>query len=317
MRITCVFVVFTAAVFAQLPPVDQKIADLTELIDRKPDFAGAYYARGATRLAAGQYQMAELDLSKAIELKPDAMAYARRAELYAAMKRADPEIADLTAAIRMKPRNPTYYIRRANSYRAKGDCQLAAADYSEAILIQPTPEAYRLRAACRKQLGDIAGAAEDERAIEQMNAPRNAPPPIPLNSIIGAIPSTAPQPLNPAGGVGSGSGGGAIPKIPALAPSQQNVYRIGGGVSPPSLLFKVEPEYSEEARKAKWQGTVALSIVVDEFGEPRDVKVTGALGMGLDGEAIDAVQKWVFKPGQKDGQPVAVYANIVVTFHLL
>jgi len=313
MRNTGVFVVFTAAVFGQLPPVDQKIADLTELIDRKPDFAGAYYARGATRLAAGQYQMAELDLSKAIELKPDAMGYASRAQLYAAMKRPDQEVADLTAAIRLKPRNPTYYIRRGNSYRAKGDCQLAVADYSEAILILPAPGVYRLRAACRTQLGDIAGAGEDERAIEQMKAPRNAPPPVaaPPDSILpilGAIPSEAPRPS---------SGGGAIPKMPALAPSQQGVYRIGGGVSQPSLLFKVEPEYSEAARKAKWQGTVSLLIVVNEFGEPRDMKVIGALGMGLDEEAIAAVQRWVFKPGQKDGQPVAVYANVVVTFHLL
>ena len=311
MRKICPFVLFSAATFGQLPPADQKIADLTELIDRKPDFAGAYYARGMTQLSAGLYQMAEMDLSRAIELKPDAMAYASRAQLYAAMKRTDQEIADLTSAIGLKPRYPIYYLRRASSYTVKGDCRLAIADYSEAILLAPSQEAYRGRAACRKQSGDTAGAAEDERAIEQMTARSNAPPPAapPLNSIIGAIPSEAPP--------APSSGGRGMPNIPAPGPSPQNVYRIGRGVSQPSLLFKVEPEYSEEARKAKWQGSVTLSAVIDEFGEPQNLKVTNALGLGLDEEAIAAVQKWVFKPARKDGQPVAVYATVQVTFHLL
>jgi len=95
------------------------------------------------------------------------------------------------------------------------------------------------------------------------------------------------------------------------------VYRIGGGVSQPSILFKVEPEYSEEARKAKWQGTVMLSVVVSEFGEAKNINVEKSLGLGLDEEAIAAVQKWVFKPGRKAGQPVSVFATIEVTFHLL
>jgi len=79
----------------------------------------------------------------------------------------------------------------------------------------------------------------------------------------------------------------------------------------------VEPEYSEEARKAKWQGTVKLSVIMDEFGQARNINVARSLGLGLDEQAIAAVQRWVFKPGRKDGQPVAVYATIEVTVHLL
>jgi TonB family protein len=125
------------------------------------------------------------------------------------------------------------------------------------------------------------------------------------------------------GGIGSGSGGGVgSGKGPGTGPGSGGgfgggVYRIGGGVSQPSIIHKVEPEYSEEARKAKWQGTVQLSIVIDENGHPRDPKVTKALGLGLDQKAIEAVEKWLFKPGMKDGKPVAVYATIEVTFHLL
>ncbi|HTB15187.1 MAG TPA: energy transducer TonB [Bryobacteraceae bacterium] len=125
------------------------------------------------------------------------------------------------------------------------------------------------------------------------------------------------------GGIGSGSGGGVgSGKGPGAGPGSGGgfgggVYRIGGGVSQPTIIHKVEPEYSEEARKAKWQGTVQLSIVIDENGHPRDPKVTKALGLGLDQKAIEAVEKWIFKPGMKDGKPVAVYATIEVTFHLL
>lgn len=125
------------------------------------------------------------------------------------------------------------------------------------------------------------------------------------------------------GGIGSGSGGGVgSGKGPGTGPGSGGgfgggVYRIGGGVSQPSILRKVEPEYSEEARKAKWQGTVKLSVVIDETGHARDIKVEKSLGLGLDQKAIEAVEKWLFKPGMKDGKPVAVYATIEVTFHLL
>jgi periplasmic protein TonB len=125
------------------------------------------------------------------------------------------------------------------------------------------------------------------------------------------------------GGIGSGSGGGVgSGKGAGAGPGSGGgfgggVYRIGGGVSQPSIIKKVEPEYSEEARKAKWQGTVKLTVVVDETGHARDIKVEKSLGLGLDQKAIEAVEKWLFKPGMKDGKPVAVYATIEVTFHLL
>jgi len=108
-------------------------------------------------------------------------------------------------------------------------------------------------------------------------------------------------------GVGPGSGGGI----------GGGVYKIGGGVSAPVPVYRPEPEYSEEARKAKWQGSVLLAIVVDENGLPQDVRVIRSVGLGLDQKAIEAVQKWRFKPGQKDGKPVPVSANIEVNFRLL
>ena len=122
---------------------------------------------------------------------------------------------------------------------------------------------------------------------------------------------------------GIGGGGGIGPgKGPGVGPGSGGGYgggafKIGGGVSAPVATFKPEPEYSEEARKAKYQGEVWLSVVVDEKGVPQDIKVTRKLGLGLDEKAIEAVRKWRFKPGMKDGKPVAVQATIAVSFHLL
>ncbi|HEY3441671.1 MAG TPA: energy transducer TonB [Paludibaculum sp.] len=117
------------------------------------------------------------------------------------------------------------------------------------------------------------------------------------------------------GGVGSGEGGGFGPGKGGGFGG--GAFRIGGGVSAPVPIFKVEPEYSEEARKAKFQGTVLLAIVVDESGQTGNVRVVRALGMGLDEKAMEAVRKWRFKPGYKDGKPVSVLANVEVNFRLL
>ncbi|HUA19631.1 MAG TPA: energy transducer TonB [Bryobacteraceae bacterium] len=125
------------------------------------------------------------------------------------------------------------------------------------------------------------------------------------------------------GGMGNGRGGGIGPGSgPGFGPGSGGnmgggAYRIGGGVSPPTVIYKVEPEYSEEARKAKFQGTVVLFVVVDEHGNPRDLKVIRPLGLGLDQKAIEAVEKWKFSPGKKDGKPVPVQATIEVNFRLL
>jgi len=125
------------------------------------------------------------------------------------------------------------------------------------------------------------------------------------------------------GGMGSGRNGGVGPGSgPGFGPGSGGnmgggAYRIGGGVSPPSILYKVEPEYSEEARKAKFQGTVLLFVIVDENGKPRDIKIIRPLGLGLDQKAVEAVEKWKFSPGKKDGKPVPVQAQIEVNFRLL
>jgi protein TonB len=111
-------------------------------------------------------------------------------------------------------------------------------------------------------------------------------------------------------GNGSGVGNGKDAGIGGGA------YTVGRGVRAPRAIYDPEPEYSDEARKMKHEGTVILSIIVDAEGRARNIHVARSLGMGLDEKAIEAVKKWKFEPGKKDGQPVAVQVNVEVNFRL-
>jgi TonB family protein len=129
------------------------------------------------------------------------------------------------------------------------------------------------------------------------------------------------------GGIGSGHGTGIGPgNGPGLGPGEGgnegggHVGYLGtgnGSLTPPLLLSKTEPEYSEEARKARLQGTVVLQIEVDTHGQAQNITVRQSLGLGLDDRAMEAVKKWKFAPGKVNGKPAAVVAYVEVNFRLL
>jgi periplasmic protein TonB len=140
----------------------------------------------------------------------------------------------------------------------------------------------------------------------------------PMSPVLG-IPSNG---TGSGSGIGSGSGGGVGSGTgPGVGPGRGGgigggVFRVGGGVSAPRALETPDPEYSEEARKAKYQGTVVLWLIVGPDGKPHDIKVSRPLGMGLDQKAVEAVRNWKFQPAMKDGKPVAVQINVEVNFRL-
>jgi len=148
--------------------------------------------------------------------------------------------------------------------------------------------------------------------------PQTGPLGDPLSSILGP-PSNG---TGSGGGLGSGSGGGVgSGHGPGVGPGWGGgigggVYHIGGGVSAPHLIYGPEPEFSEEARKAKYQGTVVLQVVVGADGRTHNIRVAQSLGMGLDEKAIEAIRQWKFEPSHKNGVPVAVLVDIEVNFHL-
>ena len=107
-------------------------------------------------------------------------------------------------------------------------------------------------------------------------------------------------------GVGPGEGGGI----------GGGVFNVGGGVSEPVVLSQTQPEYSDDGRKARIQGTVELLIVVNADGTVRFDSVRKSLGYGLDQKAIEAVKKWRFIAGKKDGKAVPTYVSVLVNFSL-
>jgi protein TonB len=115
-------------------------------------------------------------------------------------------------------------------------------------------------------------------------------------------------------GMGSGSGSG-------LGPGSGGNYggglrHVGGGVSSPVVIYKVDPEFSEEARKAKFMGIVTVNLVVNTSGLPENVRLVRGVGMGLDEKAIEAVKQYKFKPAMENGKPVPVEVNIEVNFQI-
>ena len=117
------------------------------------------------------------------------------------------------------------------------------------------------------------------------------------------------------GGLGSGQGNGFGPGYGGNTGG--GLYQIGGGVSAPVVLHSVEAEFSDEARRAKYQGVCLISLIVDTQGNPQNIRIARALGMGLDEKAIEAIRQYKFKPAMKDGKtPVPVMITIEVDFRL-
>ncbi len=123
------------------------------------------------------------------------------------------------------------------------------------------------------------------------------------------------------GGIGAGNNGGiGDHNGPGFGPDDGGGISVAGNsgsMTAPAVLYRVDPEFSEEARKAKYQGTVVLTIEVDEDGRPRGFRIVRGLGLGLDQKALDAVAQWKFRPATRNGRPVRAPATIEVNFRLL
>lgn len=199
-----------------------------------------------------------------------------------------------------------------------------------------------------KQTLTAPSLGEAPRAAEKQLVPPTAEPPVNRNPFLVAEPTiVAPQlaslipitlpnlgdpmagiPAPPSSGPGVGSGIGAGQgrgvgegEGPGLGPGQGGgfgggVFEVGGGVTPPTVLFKIDPIYSEEARKAQYQGTVVLEAIVRKDGSVEIVRVVRSLGLGLDESAMKALREWKFRPAMRQGVPVDVAMNIEVNFTL-
>lgn len=115
-------------------------------------------------------------------------------------------------------------------------------------------------------------------------------------------------------GIGSGNGSGVGPG--SGGNTGGGLYHVGGSVRPPIVTYQVEPEFSEEARKAKFSGNVQVALIVDANGSPSHVRVERGVGMGLDEKAVEAVRQYKFKPAMENGRPVPVEIYVEVNFQI-
>jgi protein TonB len=171
------------------------------------------------------------------------------------------------------------------------------------------------------------------RIPPRMQAPQVAPqllePPPPTVNLMDDIPDNTRLPNfgNPnssvklgSGGSGTGGGGGNGHGL-GYGNGTGNgggdgLEHVGGKVSAPVAYVAPDPDFSDEARRAKYQGVVIVALIVDAQGNPQNPRVVRALGMGLDEKAIEAVMKWRFHPAIRAGKPVAVPINVEINFRL-
>ncbi len=116
-------------------------------------------------------------------------------------------------------------------------------------------------------------------------------------------------------GIGAGNGAGIGPGSGGNIGG--GLMHIGGGVSSPVVLYQPDPQFSEEARKAKFSGNVVVYLWVDTDGRPSHIRVVRGVGMGLDEKAVEAVRQYRFKPAMKNGKPVTVDLYVDVNFQIL
>ncbi len=196
----------------------------------------------------------------------------------------------------------------------------------------PAPKGHLPRAALQ-QITPPAIVIRNEKprlAVEptvvippQVHVADNHMPNIGTASMAAVMPAAPPSNgTGSGGGIGSGSGGGVgVGHGPGVGAGigggiGGGVYKVGGGISAPQAISAPDPDYTEEARRAKKQGTCVLWLIVDAAGHPRDIKVVRGLGLGLDEKALEAVRQWRFQPALKDGKPVDVQISVEVEFHL-
>jgi protein TonB len=116
-------------------------------------------------------------------------------------------------------------------------------------------------------------------------------------------------------GLGPGHGDGVGPG--SNGNTGGGLRRVGGSVSEPRVVFQPDAEFSEEARRAKFSGTVQVYLWVDEHGNPTHVRVIQGVGLGLDEKAVEAVRQYKFHPAMQNGKPVTVEMYVDVDFHIM
>ena len=216
------------------------------------------------------------------------------------------------------------------------------------IMLPPEEETSAGGGGGGKETLTLPSAGPPPKAADEQFVPPQAEPPLNLNPILVAEPTVvAPQlaslqpislpnlgdpmsgiPAPPSSGPGTGGGMG-IGQGRGVGegdgPGQGagsgggfggGVFAVGGGVTAPQIVYRIDPTYSEDARKARYQGTVVIEAIVKKDGSVDVIRVVRSVGYGLEERAMNALRQWKFNPARRNGQAVDVAVNIEVNFRL-
>ncbi|MBL8175029.1 MAG: energy transducer TonB [Bryobacterales bacterium] len=211
------------------------------------------------------------------------------------------------------------------------------------VQIADTKIVYHPEKPVEREDAEAGGGGHDVRPASLGEAPQTAPrqflapttrvsdhvPLLPVEPTLPGLAMDGPRPMvigmpggvpgPPSDGPGGGAGIGTGPGRGIGPGDRDGVGGRGqlGWTEGPAVLYQIEPEYSEEARKARLTGTVVLYVDIDERGQVSRVEVRQSLGLGLDEKAVEAIRKWRFRPARKDGKAVPSAALVDVGFRLL
>ncbi len=109
--------------------------------------------------------------------------------------------------------------------------------------------------------------------------------------------------------------GGVLSSKPSTSQDFAQRVRVSSGVSTGLLVTKVQPQYPDDAKRARVQGQVVLQALIDKNGDVEKLTLVSGHPL-LVPAAIEAVKQWKYKPYLLNGEPVKVETQIVVNFQL-
>jgi TonB family protein len=309
--------------YARLRNYALAIQDASAALALKPDWVPALRLRAHAAYELKDYESAVRNYTTVLRQYPDwPQVYDQRGLAYSYSGRHDLGSPDCTQAIKLDPYVATPYNNRGWAYLVTGDVQRAIQDLDHAIELSPEfTRAHENRAKASDKQNDLQSELVDLEDVIRL-APGNQWAKDQREEVVRRLGSNGTKSVE--GTPGEPPVAGIAGRTPQEPGSRQDlepgpgVYSVGGGVSAPVPLYKPDPPYTAQAKKAKLSGAVLLLIVIDATGNVEDAKeVSPRLGDGLDENAVETIHTWKFKPAMREGVPVPVRMMVRVMFKLL
>ncbi len=269
------------------------MSDAAEALKLRPASYSAKFLHGRVAYETRDYSTAIQDFNSVIQQNPGcAEAFRFRGLAYSFSGQHQLAIPDYLKFLQLKPYSAAGYNDIGWAYRELNQYPQSKASLDKAIEIEPDySRAHSDRAILLADQQDWDGALADLSTLLNLSPGDQW-----SKDAKAAAEHQLPLP--------------AIPLAPPLEDSKKPDVR-------PVLVSKTEPEYTDEARRAGVSAVIISRLMVSENGVPQDIAILRGAGFGLDENAIRALSSWRFKPGTREGKPVAAVAQVEVNMRIL